>query len=97
MATFVEQLVEKTVNVITNDGRNFIGTLVSFDQKTNLILSACIERIYIENHDVQAEEMGVFFIRGDNVCLIAEIDENLERGIDYSKIRAQPIKSVLLH
>lgn len=41
--------------------------------------------------------MGVFFIRGDNVCLIAEIDENLENGIDYSKIKAQPIKSVLLH
>lgn len=46
MATFVEKLVDKTVNVITNDGRNFIGTLISFDQKTNLILSACIERVY---------------------------------------------------
>lgn len=31
MANFVEKLVDKTVNVITNDGRNFIGTLVSFD------------------------------------------------------------------
>jgi U6 snRNA-associated Sm-like protein LSm8 len=94
MATFVEKLVDKTVNVITNDGRNFIGTLVSFDQKTNLILSSCVERVYIENHEVQVEDIGVFFIRGDNVCLIAEIDENLERNIDYSKIKAQPIKSV---
>lgn len=97
MATFVEKLVDKTVNVITNDGRNFIGTLVSFDQKTNLILSACIERVYAESKEVLAEEMGVFFIRGDNVCLIAEIEENLERNIDYGKIRAQPIKSVQLH
>jgi U6 snRNA-associated Sm-like protein LSm8 len=41
MATLVEKLIEKTVNVITNDGRNFIGTLRSFDQKTNIILSEC--------------------------------------------------------
>ncbi|CDW91316.1 n-alpha-acetyltransferase auxiliary subunit-like [Stylonychia lemnae] len=92
-----EKLVDKTVNIITNDGRNFIGTLISFDQKTNVILSQCMERIYLENKEVQAEEMGVFFIRGDNISVIGEIDENLEKGIDYNKIKAQPLKSVLLH
>lgn len=38
----------------------------------------------MEGRPVNAEDMGVFFIRGDNICVIAEIDENLERGIDYS-------------
>lgn len=52
MANFVEKLADKTVNVITNDGRNFVGNLISFDQKTNIILSACTERIYIENKEV---------------------------------------------
>lgn len=46
MATFVEKLVDKTVNVITNEGRNFIGNLRSFDQKMNIILSNCVERVY---------------------------------------------------
>ena len=31
MATQVEKLIDKLVNVITNDGRNFIGRLASFD------------------------------------------------------------------
>jgi U6 snRNA-associated Sm-like protein LSm8 len=97
MATFVEKLVDKMVNVITNDGRNFVGTLISFDQKTNIILANCIERVYTENKPVQAEEMGVYFLRGDNICVIAEIDENIENGIDYDKIKAAPIKSVIMH
>lgn len=84
MANFVEKLVDKTVNVITNDGRNFMGNLISFDQKTNIILSACTERIYIENKEVQSEDMGVYFIRGDNICVIGEIDATLEKDIDYS-------------
>jgi U6 snRNA-associated Sm-like protein LSm8 len=84
MATFVEKLVDKTVNVITSDGRNFIGNLVSFDQKTNIILSPCNERIYVENKEVEVEEMGVYFIRGDNICVIGEIDAALEANIDYS-------------
>lgn len=85
MATFVEKLVDKTVNVITTDGRNFLGTLVSFDQKTNLIISNCVERFYQDQSTpMQEEELGVFFVRGDNVCLIAEVDMGLERAIDYS-------------
>lgn len=52
MSTFVEKILDKTVNVITNDGRNFVGNLVSFDQKTNIILSSCVERIYQEGKTV---------------------------------------------
>ena len=47
MATFVEKLVGKTVNVISNEGRNFVGNLSCFDQKMNIIISECKERIYI--------------------------------------------------
>ena len=46
MATFVEKLVGKTVNIVTNEGRNFIGNMVCFDQKMNVILSECTERVY---------------------------------------------------
>jgi small nuclear ribonucleoprotein (snRNP)-like protein len=39
MAGLIEKLVDKLVNVISNDGRNFIGVLTSIDQKTNIILT----------------------------------------------------------
>ena len=95
MATQVEKLIDKSVSVITNDGRNFVGTLRSFDQKTNIILSECQERVYTTNKEVTVDQLGIYFIRGDNVSIIAEVDPILEEGIDYSKIKAAPIKPML--
>lgn len=92
MATFVEKLVGKTVNIITNEGRNFIGNLSCFDQKMNIILTECTERIYSQSSEVEIENLGSYFIRGDNIAIIGEIDENLEANIDYSKIKAPPLK-----
>lgn len=98
MASYVEKLIDKPVNVITNDGRNFIGTLCSFDQKTNIILQDCVERVYISAaKEVAADPLGVYFIRGDNVSVIGEIDPQIEGGIDYSKIKAAPIKPMQTH
>ena len=92
MATYVEKLVGKTVNVISNEGRNFIGNLSCFDQKMNIILSECKERIYMTQNPVQIEDMGCYFIRGDNIAIIGEIDESLEANIDYTKIKAAALK-----
>ena len=36
-------------------------------------------------------------LRGDNIAIIGEIDENLEASIDYSKIKAAPLKAVISH
>lgn len=97
MATFAEKLVDKTVNIVTNEGRNFVGTLKSFDQRTNLILADCHERIYSATAPVQHEEMGLYFIRGDNIAIIGEIDEAIEATLDYAQIKAPPLKSMQLH
>ena len=97
MASYVEKLVDKTVNVITNEGRNFVGNLRGFDQKMNIILSNCVERIYSQTKEVEIEPMETYFIRGDNVAIIAEIDETLESQIDYGKIKAPPLKPMVLH
>lgn len=78
MATFVEKLVDKTVNVITNEGRNFVGNLRSFDQKMNIILSNCVERRYQQQEAVQSDDMGLYFLRGDNIAVIGEIDMTIE-------------------
>jgi U6 snRNA-associated Sm-like protein LSm8 len=34
------------VSVITNDGRNIVGTLRGYDQTTNMIMEDCHERVY---------------------------------------------------
>jgi U6 snRNA-associated Sm-like protein LSm8 len=98
MANHVEKMIDKRVNVITIDGGNFIGTLCSFDQKTNIILQDCVERMYPSASKEMAEvALGVYFIRGDNVAVIGEIDTQLDESIDYSKIKAAPIKKMLIH
>ncbi len=96
MSQQVEKMIDKIVNVITNDGRNFVGTLSSFDQKTNLILSDCNERVYT-GKEVVVDSLGMYFIRGDNVAVIGEIDIKAEEVLDYNKIKAAPIKPMLIH
>ena len=41
--------------------------------------------------------MGVYFLRGDNICIIGEIDAAIEKDIDYSQVKVAPIKSAMLH
>jgi U6 snRNA-associated Sm-like protein LSm8 len=43
---------------------------------------------------MQTEEMGLYFIRGDNIAVIGEIDEALEANMDYSNVKATPLKSM---
>ncbi|XP_038893736.1 sm-like protein LSM8 isoform X2 [Benincasa hispida] len=42
----LESLVDQTISVITNDGRNIVGVLKGFDQATNIILDESHERVY---------------------------------------------------
>jgi len=42
----LESLVDQVISVITNDGRNIVGTLRGFDQATNIILDESHERVY---------------------------------------------------
>jgi len=41
--------------------------------------------------------MGVYFIRGDNIASVGEIDAALEEAIDYNAIKAGPMKPMQLH
>ncbi|KAG6418614.1 hypothetical protein SASPL_120818 [Salvia splendens] len=42
----LETLVDQTISIITNDGRNIVGILKGFDQATNIILDESHERVY---------------------------------------------------
>ena len=60
MAQLVDRLVDKPVMLMTNDGRTFRGTLKSFDQRVNLILSDCVEHVYTDASQelVDSDESG---------------------------------------
>jgi len=76
MAQLVDRLVDKPVMLLTNDGRTFRGILKSFDQRVNLILADCVEHVYpVEtgpdsSQMMQEEDMGVYFVRGDNIAML---------------------------
>ncbi|GMN61079.1 hypothetical protein TIFTF001_030175 [Ficus carica] len=42
----LESLVDQTISIITNDGRNIVGVLKGFDQATNIILDESHERVF---------------------------------------------------
>ncbi|XP_014213835.1 U6 snRNA-associated Sm-like protein LSm8 [Copidosoma floridanum] len=94
MATGLENYVNHTVSIITSDGRNFIGTLKGFDQTINLILDESHERVYSTTQGVEQVVLGLQIIRGDNVAIIGELDDDLDARVDLSVIRAEPLSSV---
>jgi U6 snRNA-associated Sm-like protein LSm8 len=97
MTSYVESLVDQIVTVITADGRVFTGFLKSFDQSMNLFLKDCFEKIYTKEEGVNFLKMGLYMIRGDNVAIVSEVDESLEKHIDYSAIKAERLKEMKLH
>ncbi|SCV74360.1 BQ2448_6792 [Microbotryum intermedium] len=87
--------VDKRVLVITQDGRTIVGTLAGFDQTTNIILSSSTERIYSLDEPVDEQALGLFVVRGDNITLIGELDDEADKAIDLASIRAEPIPEIV--
>ncbi|KAL5662640.1 hypothetical protein ACJX0J_029765 [Zea mays] len=76
----LEPLVDQVISVITNDGRNIVGTLRGFDQATNIILDESHERVYSRKEGVQQLVLGLYIIRGDNIrFVVGENERNRTR------------------
>ncbi|TVT99023.1 hypothetical protein EJB05_36283 [Eragrostis curvula] len=71
------------------------GTLRGFDQATNIILDESHERVYSTKEGVQQLVLGLYIIRGDNISVVGEVDEDLDARLDLSKLRAHPLKPVI--
>jgi U6 snRNA-associated Sm-like protein LSm8 len=97
MASYLENLIDFMVNVVTNEGRVFTGILKSFDQSINMIIKDCFEKVYSKDEAVKFASMGLYMIRGDNVMIVSEVDENLEKNIDYKEVKAEKLKEVKTH
>ncbi|KAL5702035.1 U4/U6-U5 snRNP complex subunit lsm8 [Ranunculus cassubicifolius] len=91
----LESLVDQIISVITNDGRNIIGVLKGYDQATNIILDESHERVYSTKEGVQQLVLGLYIIRGDNICVIGEVDEDLDMSLDMSNMKAHPLKPII--
>ena len=70
-------LYSESICVVTSDGRLILGDLVGHDQVQNLILNDAKERVYSAGSPPESVELGLYVIRGDNVCMIADYDPNL--------------------
>ena len=88
----LDELVDKTISVITNDGRNIVGVLKGYDQTTNLVLEESHERVYSPDEGVEQVVLGLYIIRGDNIAIIGELDLELDAATDLSEVTAEPLR-----
>ncbi|KAK7526953.1 uncharacterized protein IWZ02DRAFT_488415 [Phyllosticta citriasiana] len=92
----LQSYVNKKILIITADSRTLVGTLLSCDQMTNLVLGDTWERIIRPNDDPEPSQQiqhGLYLIRGDNVTLCGLVDEELDDSIDWDKVRGEVIGS----
>ena len=94
MASSLVSYVGQLVEVVTWDGRLIVGNLKGFDQQTNLILTNSEERVFSITAGVEKQPLGLYVIRGDTVAVIGEIDKDLDGVLDFSSIKAAPVKNL---
>jgi len=90
----LESYVNRFVSIITADGRNFIGTLKGFDQTINIILDDTHERVFSSSSGVEQVVLGLHIVRGDNIAVVGEIDEDIDARLDLHNIKAEPLNAV---
>mmetsp|Transcript_9001 Transcript_9001/g.18033 ORF Transcript_9001/g.18033 Transcript_9001/m.18033 type:complete len:100 (-) Transcript_9001:128-427(-) len=95
MASTLEELIGKKVSVICGDGRCLIGTLKGYDQVQNIVLSETHERAFSLDSPVELIDLGLYIVRGDNLAIIGELDEEEDAKVDLGSVRAEPLKPVM--
>eukprot|EP00697_Spironema_sp_BW2_P000123 gnl/Spiro4/10174_TR5407_c0_g1_i1.p1 gnl/Spiro4/10174_TR5407_c0_g1~~gnl/Spiro4/10174_TR5407_c0_g1_i1.p1 ORF type:complete len:101 (+),score=26.98 gnl/Spiro4/10174_TR5407_c0_g1_i1:66-368(+) len=91
----MEEWIGHQVSVLTCDGRNIVGTLRGFDQVINIILNDAVERVYSTTSGVEVVQLKLYIVRGDNICCLGLLDEDLDAALDPAQIRGHPIKPIL--
>ena len=88
-SSLVEQL-DRRLLVILRDGRHLVGTLRTFDQFANMVLQDTFERRILITVNTKTEsmggsnsmcyqtdiELGLLVVRGENVVIFGELNDN---------------------
>ncbi|KAG2485189.1 hypothetical protein HYH03_016078 [Edaphochlamys debaryana] len=95
LETGFASLVGTQISVITSDGKHYVGLLRGYDQTTNLLLQECQERVYSTKSGVQViQNPGIYCIRGDNVAVVGEVDEEADAQLDLAATKAPPLAPI---
>ncbi|KAL5499042.1 LSM8 [Sanghuangporus vaninii] len=86
--------VDRRVLLILQDGRTIVGVLSGYDQRSDIVLSEAVERIYSVDEGVEEVPLGLYLVKGDQILLIGELDEALDKAVDLSTVRAEPIAPI---
>lgn len=86
--------IDRRVLLVLQDGRAIVGVLAGFDQKSNVVVSDCKERVYSLDEGVEEIPLGLYLVKGDMIALIGEIDDAIDQAVDLSTIRAEPITPI---
>uniref|UniRef100_A0A0N5AA20 U6 snRNA-associated Sm-like protein LSm1 n=1 Tax=Syphacia muris TaxID=451379 RepID=A0A0N5AA20_9BILA len=90
--SLLDQL-DKKLLVVLRDGRTLIGYLRTIDQFANLVLHETLERIYVDKFYGDIHR-GIFLIRGENVVLAGEIDEEKDKNTGLTSVSVDEILSL---
>ncbi|KAI1094252.1 Sm-like ribonucleoprotein [Rostrohypoxylon terebratum] len=89
--------INKKVLIITADSRTLVGTLLSCDQMTNLVLGQTVERVIRTSDDTEPSTevpLGLYLVRGDNVCVVGLVDEALDESINWEAVKGSAIGGI---
>jgi U6 snRNA-associated Sm-like protein LSm8 len=86
--------VDRRVLLVLQDGRAIVGTLAGFDQKSNIVLADSKERVYSVDEGVEEIPLGLYLVKGEMICLVGEIDEEIDKSVDLDSIRAEPLPPI---
>lgn len=86
--------VDRRVFLNLQDGRVIVGTMAGYDQKSNVVLANSTERVYSIDAGVEEIPLGLYLVKGDMIVLIGELDEDIEKKVDLSSIRADPLPAI---
>jgi U6 snRNA-associated Sm-like protein LSm8 len=90
----LQSYIDQKVLIITVDGRTLVGTLLSCDQVTNIVLNDTVERIIRPADDPEPSSEvshGLYLVRGDNITIVGLVDQELDNSIDWEKVRGEVI------
>ncbi|KAG8761848.1 hypothetical protein FRC15_008791 [Serendipita sp. 397] len=93
MAT-LQAFMDKRVLLVMQDGRVILGNLVGWDQRSNIVLSDCVERRFSLESGAIDSPLGVYLVKGDQICVVGEVDVAIEESTQWSEVRIEPLPPI---